>query len=63
MEQLWQDWPWEKIGFVVVDKGGDSENIRNFIKSKNAVPVIPYKGLHLPKDSTLTLEDFYYTKL
>lgn len=43
VEQLWQDWPWEKIGFVIADKGYDSANIRNFIKAKNAVPVIPYK--------------------
>lgn len=63
VEQLWQDWPWEKIDFVVADKGYDNGKIRNFIKSKNAVPVIPYKGVYLPDDSTLTPEDFYDTKM
>jgi transposase len=63
VEQLWQDWPWEKIDFVVADKEYDNGNIRNFIKSKNAVPVIPYKGVYLPNDSTLTPEDFYDTTL
>lgn len=63
IEQLWQDWPWEKIDFVVTDKGYDNGNIRNFIKSKNTVPVIPFKGVYLPVDSPLTPEDFYDTKL
>ena len=63
VEQLWHDWPWEKIDFVVADKGYDNGKIRNFIKSKNAVPVIPYKGVYLPDDSTLTPEDFYDTKM
>lgn len=63
VEQLWHDWPWDKIGFVVADKGYDSRNIRNFIKSKNAIPVIPLKGVYLPNDSNLTPKDFYDTTL
>ena len=63
VEQLWQGWPWRKIGFVVADKGYDNESIRDFIKSKNAIPVIPYKGIYLPNDSSLTPEDFYDTKI
>ena len=63
VEQLWQDWPWGEISFVVADKGYDNGSIRNFIKSKGATPVIPLKGVYLPNDSTLTPEDFYDTKL
>jgi transposase len=63
VEQLWQNWPWEEIDFVVADKGYDNGNIRNFIKSKGTTPVIPYKGVYLPKDSPLTPEDFYDTKI
>ncbi len=63
VEQLWRDWPWGEISFVVADKGYDTGNIRNFIKSKGAIPVIPLKGVYLPNDSTLTPEDFYDTKL
>lgn len=48
VEQLWQDWPWEKISFVVADKGYNTGYIRNFIKSKGATPVIPLKGVYLP---------------
>lgn len=57
-----QDWPWRKISFVVTDKGYDTGNIRNFIKSKGASPVIPLKEVYLPNDSVLTPEDFYDTK-
>lgn len=63
VEQLWQDWPWKKISFVVADKGYNTGYIRNFIKSKGATPVIPLKGIYLLNDSTLTPEDFYDTKL
>ena len=63
VEELWRDRPWEKIDFVVADKGYDSGIIRNFIKSKNSTPVIPLKGVYLPVNSTLTTEDFYDTKL
>ncbi|RYE19673.1 MAG: hypothetical protein EOP45_12290 [Sphingobacteriaceae bacterium] len=63
VEQLWQDWPWEKISFVVADKGYNTGYIRNFIKSKGATPVIPLKGVYLPNDSTLTPEDFYDARL
>ncbi|WP_410521306.1 transposase [Candidatus Tisiphia endosymbiont of Sialis lutaria] len=58
VEQLWQDWPWEEIDFVVADKGYDNGNIRNFIKSKNAIPVIPYKGVYLPNDSNFNARGF-----
>lgn len=37
--------------------------MRDVIKSKNAMPVIPYKGVYLPQDSTLTPEDFYDTNM
>ncbi|MCC8372187.1 MAG: hypothetical protein LN568_05615 [Rickettsia endosymbiont of Pseudomimeciton antennatum] len=50
---------WKEIDFVVADKGYNNGNIRDFIKSKNAIPVIPYKGVYLPNDSNLTPEDFY----
>ena len=59
IEQLWENWPWDQIHFVVADKAYNNGNIRNFIKSKNATPVIPYKGVWLPHDSILTPEDFY----
>ena len=59
VEQLWESWPWDQVHFVVADKAYDNGNIRNFIKLKNAVPVIPYKGVWLPHDSVLTPEDFY----
>ena len=63
VEELWQDWSWEKIDFVVADKWYDSGIIRRFIKSKAATPVIPLKGVHLPVGSTLNTEDFYDTTL
>ncbi|WP_341751036.1 transposase [Candidatus Tisiphia endosymbiont of Sialis lutaria] len=63
VEQLWQDWPWEEVDFVVADKGYDNGNIRDFIKSKNAIPVIPYKRVYLPNNSNLTPKDFYDTKI
>lgn len=59
VEELWQNWPWEKIKFVVADKGYANGNIRNFIKAKNVTPVIPFKGVYLPVDSPLTPENFY----
>ena len=63
VQDLWQSWSWEEIKFVVADKGYDNGIIRRFIKSKNATPVIPYRGVYLPNDSALTLEDFYDTKM
>ena len=63
VEQLWQSWRWDDIHYVVADKAYDNGNIRNFIKSKGATPVIPFKGVWLPNDSTLTPDDFYDTKL
>ena len=59
VEELWTDWPWEKIEFVVADKGYDSCAVRNFIKLNNAVPVIPRKGIYVLPDSNLTPNDFY----
>ena len=52
-----------EISFVVADKGHDTGNIRNFIKSKGVTPIIPLKEVYLPNDLTLTPEDFYDTKL
>ena len=63
VEHLWKDWPQEKIDFVVADKGYDNGVIRNFIKSKKATPIIPYKGIWAPADSTLTPEDSYDTHM
>lgn len=63
IEELWIDWAWEQIDFVVADKGYDNSNIRNFIKAKKSTPVIPYKGVYLPQDSALTPEDFYDTTI
>ena len=62
-EELEQKLPWDKINYVVADKGYDTSNVRNIIKSHGATPVIPFKGVYLPKDSVLTPEDFYDTKL
>ena len=59
VEQLWESWPWDKINFVIADKAYDNYKIRSVIKSKNATPVIPFKGVWLPNDSTLTPDDFY----
>lgn len=44
VEDLWQDWPWQSIDFVVADKGYDSNKIRNHIKEHGAMHVIPSKG-------------------
>ena len=63
LEQLWQNWQWDKIKYVVADKAYDNGNIRGFIRSKGAIPVIPFRGVWLPNDSTLTPKDFYDTKL
>lgn len=53
----------KKIDFVVANKLYDNGIIRNVIKSKNAISVIPYKGVYLPNDSTLTPDDFYDNKI
>jgi transposase len=62
-EELCRGWSWDKIQYVVADKGYDTGNVRNIIKAYNAEPVIPPKGVYLPKDSNLTLEDFYDTNI
>ena len=63
IEQVWCDWDWSKIKFVVADKGYDTGNIRRFITLKNATAVIPYKGIWAHEDSLLTPKDFYDTKM
>jgi transposase len=62
-EELCQKWPWGKIKYVVADEGYDTGNVRNIIKSHNAEPVVPPKGVYLPEGSTLTPEDFYDTQI
>ena len=52
-------WPWESIQYVVADKAYSSGRIKKFIRNKNATPVIPLKGVYLPKESKLTVNDFY----
>ena len=37
--------------------------VRNIVKSHGVKPVIPFKGIFLPKDSLLTPDDFYNVKL
>ena len=63
IQHLWQKWPWEKIRYVVADKAYDNGHIRNFIKSKKAIPVIPFKGIYVFPNSPLTPEDFYNTEI
>jgi transposase len=49
IHDMWQEWDWKNIKYVVADKGYDSVSIREFIKSKQAIPVIPRrKKLILP---------------
>ena len=55
--------PWDKIKYLVADKGYDTTNVRNIIKSHGAIPVIPFKGIYLQKDSNLTTDNFYGIKL
>jgi transposase len=62
-EKIEKELPWDKINYLVADKGYDTSNVRNIIKSHGAIPVIPPKGVYLPKDSTLTPKDFYDIKL
>ena len=62
-EELCQQWPWDQINYVVADKGYAASNVKDIIKSHNAQPVIPPKGVYLPKGSSLTLEDFYNVPL
>jgi transposase len=63
IQEVWSNWPWFNIKYVVADRGYDSGQIRQFIRSKKAVPVIPYRGVYLPDASSLTPEDFYDTAL
>jgi len=62
-EELEQELPWNKIKYLVADKGYDTSNVRNIIKSYGVTPVIPFKGVYLPEGSELTPEDFYDVKL
>lgn len=62
-EELEKGLPWNKIKYLVADKGYDTARVRTTIKSYGATPVIPFKGVWLPEGSSLTLEDFYNVKL
>ncbi|MFK8039967.1 MAG: IS5 family transposase [Rickettsiaceae bacterium] len=55
--------PWNKINYLVADKGYDTANVRKIIKSNGATAVIPTKGFYATEDSSLTNEDFYDVKL
>ena len=45
IKELWKEWSFEKIKYVVADKGYDSMEIRDHIRKQGATPVIPYKGI------------------
>ena len=62
-EDFEQELPWDKIKYFVADKGYDTSRVRNTIKSYGVTPVIPFKGVYLPKESELGPEDFYDVKL
>ena len=62
-EDLKNKLPWKKIKYLVADKGYDTYKVRTSIKSYGVTPVIPFKGVYLPKNSQLTPEDFYDVKL
>ncbi len=62
-EELQKELPWNNIKYLVADKGYNTSNVRNIIKSYGAIPVIPFKGVYLPEESKLTPEDFYEVKL
>ena len=62
-EDLESKLPWDKIKYLVADKGYDTANVRNIIKSHGTIPVVPPKGVYLPEGSTLTPKDFYDVRL
>ena len=62
-EEFQGELPWDKIKNLVADKGYDTSNVRNIIKSHGVNPVTPFKGVYLPENSELTHEDFYDVKL
>jgi transposase len=62
-EELKKELPWNKIKYLVADKGYDTSNVRNIIKSYGVTPVIPFKGVYLPEGSELNTEDFYDVNL
>ena len=62
-EDLKNELPWDKIKYLVADKGYDTSNVRNIIKSHGSTAVIPFKGIYLPRDSKLTPKDFYDVEL
>ena len=63
IEALWLSWPWNKIRYVVADKGYGSGHVRRFIKAHHATSVMPPRGIYLLPDSTLTTRDCYHTEL
>ncbi len=63
-EELEDSLPWDKIKYLVADKGYDTSKVRTTIKSYGVTPVIPLKGVYLPKENSgLIPEDFYDIKL
>lgn len=62
-EEIKDELPWDKIKYIVADKGYDTSTVRTIIKSHGSSPVIPFKGVYLPQDSNLTPQDFYDVKL
>ena len=62
-EDLSRSWPWDKISYVVADKGYAGSNVKRIIKGHNAQPVIPPKGIYALDGSSVTIEDCYDTKL
>ena len=48
-EDLKDKLPWDKIKYVVADKGYDTSSVRSIIKSHGSTPVIPFKGFTYQK--------------
>lgn len=61
-EEVCQTWPWKTITHVVADRGYDTKQARDLIRTHGAKPVIPPRGVYVPAHSDLTHEDFYDTK-
>jgi transposase len=62
-EDLKDALPWDKIKYIVADKGYYTSTVRSIIKSHGSSPVRAFKGVYLQKDSKLTPQDFYDVKL
>ncbi len=62
VEALWQGWQWQEIKWVITDKGYDNGVMRDFIKSKQATPVIPRREKLVFPDGTVG-KNVYDTKI